>query len=62
MFLTVRDAVVPIQASEVPSWVSGSLLEMKIDVFLATLLVYDAGEGAFGVVVFFSPLIVISKS
>ena len=61
MFLAVRDAVVPIPASEVPSWVSGTILEMKIDLFLATLVVYDAGEDVVSIAVF-PPLIVTSKS
>ena len=31
----------------VPEWVSASDVEIKIDVFLATLIVYDASEYTF---------------
>ena len=49
MLLSVRDSAATVPASIVPTWVAGDDVPIKIDAFLATLLVYDAGEHLFNV-------------
>ena len=47
MLLDVRDTVISIPVAKVPTWVANNNVANKIDTFLATLLVYDAGEHLF---------------
>lgn len=42
MLLSTRDSAIPIPDEEVPAWVSGFDVAIKISVFMATLVVYDA--------------------
>ena len=47
MLLTVRDTVGSIPAADVPIWVAEDDVTIKINVFLASLVVYDAGARLF---------------
>ena len=44
MLFDARDTIASIPAAEVPGWVSVDDTLIKIDCFLATLIVYDSGE------------------
>ena len=44
MLFDARDTIASIPTAEVPIWVSGDHTVLRIDCFLATLIVYDAGE------------------
>ena len=44
MILNARDTVVSLPASEVQAWIFESDMEIKVGVFLATAIIYDAGE------------------
>ena len=43
MALDTRDSPL-VPPDEVPAWVSGNILTIKIGAFFTTLVVYDAGE------------------
>ena len=44
MLFDTRDTIASIPTAEVPIWVSANDIGIKIESFLATLIVYDAGE------------------
>ena len=44
MLLDTRDTIPSVPAAEVPSWLSVNDTAIKIESFLATLIVYDSGE------------------
>ena len=44
MLLNTRDTIASVPAVEVPSWVSIDDIAIKLNCFLTTLIVYDAGE------------------
>ena len=44
MLLDTRDTIPSVPAAEVPSWLSVNDMAIKIESFLATLIVYDSGK------------------